>query len=255
MAKRLAFTILVTVLGTSAVLTACGDDEDRTGDMVGGEAGEHTGGSKTAGSSSGGTSAGKGGSLTLGGQMQGGQGGASGDTGMAGEGGDQTMGGAPGGGGATDGGAAGIGGAGGDGGAPNPPVAYACGSSSISRRLCSAYIAAECESLPACTDESPPGSCCTDCPAPVCPDCVALTDIEREPFAECPACLAEYDRNLLCGIEPFEAGNVSEGIACFDMYGAYQVEDCDPFLFSAQNCLEHAEVEGECPATWPLPPG
>jgi hypothetical protein len=254
MAKRLAFACVMTVLGTSLLLTACADDEDRVDDVAGGEAGEHTGGSKTAGSSSGGTSAGKGGSSTVGGEMQGGQGGAgaAGDAGMSGEGGNEMIGGAPVGGGASDGGAAGMGGGGG---ADNPPVTYACGSTTISRRLCSAYIAAECDSLPPCTEESPPGSCCTDCPAPVCPDCVPLTDLERQPFEECAACLAEYDRNLLCAIEPFEAGNLSEGVACFDMHGAYQVEACDQFFFSATQCLEYAEVQGECPATWPLPPG
>ncbi len=249
MAKRLAFTILVTVLGTSALLPACADEEDRIEDTAGGEAGNDAG-ANPGGSSSGGTSAGEGGSLTAGGEMQGGQSqggaGAAGDAGMAGEGGDTTPGGASGGGGgATDGGASGMGGA------ANPPVVYACGNTTIARRLCSAYAAAECESLPACTGDPMPDPCCTDCPAPSCPDCVSQADVERQTFTECAACLAEYDRNLLCGIEPFEAGNVSEGIACFDMFGAYQVEACDALLFSAQNCVDYI-FTNPCPATWPL---
>jgi hypothetical protein len=272
MAKRLAFTFLVTVLGTSALLTACADDGDRIGGAAAGgagnDAGADTGGSSSGGSSAG--SAGKGGSLTAGGTTHGGQSqggaGASGAAAMAGEAGATTVGGASegeggatdgeggatdGGGGATDGGGGTIDGGGGAGGADNPPVAYACGSTSLSRRLCSAYVAAECESLPACSGDPAPEPCCTNCPAPVCPDCVAQTDGERQTFSECPACLAEYDRSLLCAVEPFEAGNLSGGVACFDDFGPYQVATCDPILFSALDCVDYL-VEHPCPATWPL---
>jgi hypothetical protein len=170
---------------------------------------------------------------------------------MTGEGGDSTMGGAPIGGGATEGGA-GTGGAGGEGGAVNPPVVYACGSQTLNRRLCSALVVADCETLPACEGDPMPDPCCTACTEnTACPDCVATFDGERSTFTDCPACLAEYERNLLCAIEPFEAGNLSEGVACWDGYGAERHPDCEPILLSAFACLDEIAVNG-CPATWPM---
>jgi hypothetical protein len=184
--------------------------------------------------------------------MQGGDGpGTAGDAGMTGGGGDPSVGGAPmGGSGGTDGGAVGMGG---EGGAAGPSIVYACGSQTIEHRLCSAFIAAECEDLPACVGDPVPDPCCDYCPpAFPCPDCVEAFTGDRETFTECPACLAEYDRHLLCAVEPFEAGNVSEGVACWEGGGAERHEDCEPILLSVFRCLDHKAVEGECPETWPL---
>jgi hypothetical protein len=255
MANRLAFTIVVTVLGTSTLLGACGDDEDHIDGMNGGEAGSDagtsSGGSSSGSGGKGGSSAGKAGSVNGAGEMQGGQAGAAGDTGVGGEGGQMTVGGAPVGGvgGATDGGASGMGGAGG---ADDPAVTYACGTATLLHKLCSAFSVAECDSLPACTGDPPPDPCCsTNCASESCPQCVAGYTAEREFFAECPACLAELDRYFLCGVEPYEAGNLSEAVSCLDTEGPVVNFSCEPILFSAFECQEYL-VENPCPDSWPV---
>jgi len=255
MVNRLA-SVLLLGLGTSLVLAACDDGDDRIDDMTGGEGGSGAG-TKTGGSSSGGSAGkgGKGGSPTGGGQggQSPGEAGAAGEAGMTGEGGDTSMGGAPvGGSGPTEGGAAGMGGAGG---AENPPVTYACGDTSINRRLCSALVAAQCDTLPACEGDPPPDPCCSDCMTVVCTDCVPLVASERQNFVDvgCQPCVDEYDRHLNCGIDPFEAGNLSEGVVCYDGYGAaVHDENCYPLFASAEACLFEEAMNG-CPATWPLP--
>lgn len=269
MAKRLGFTILFSILGTSALLSACGDDEDRTGDMAGGEAGSSAG-TKTGGSSPGGSSAGKSSSgSSHGGEAQAGQSGLAGGESVGGQGGEPSQAGAAGSGmggesghaGAPEGGSAGSGGAPVDGGASgmagaaggdNPQVDYACGDSSITRKLCSAYVAAACHTLPACEGDPPPDPCCTDCITRDCPTCVGDSNIERSSFSACPACLAEYDRYLSCGIEPFEAGQLSDGIECYDTYGPTVREArCLEIFNSATSCTSHL-IEHPCPDSWPL---
>jgi hypothetical protein len=233
MRNRLGYAIVVTLLGTSAFLSACNDDDDGLDETNGGESagGEPSAGGSSAGragSTGGGGRAGAGGSA---GSSMGGDTTDAGAGGMseAGGGGDGGMGGAAAGmGGANVGGA--EGGAAGAGGAD--PVTYSCTANSINHKLCSAFAAAECGTTEAC------------------PDCVARVQEERSFFAECATCLAEFDKFYQCAIDGYEAGDVSMGVQCFEG-AAEPAEACYPLLDVAWECQDYIAVE-DCPATWPV---
>lgn len=236
MRNRLGYSIVVTLLGASAFLSACNDDEDGFDDTNGGEnaGGEPSAGSSSAGragSTGGGGRAGAGGSAgsSMGGNMTGaGMGGMS-EAGAGGDVGDGGMSGAAAGmGGANVGGA--EGGAAGAGGAD--PVTYSCTANSINHKLCSAFAAAECGTTEAC------------------PDCVARVQEERSFFAECATCLAEFDKFYQCAIDGYEAGDVTAGVQCFDN-AAEPAEACYPLLDEAWLCQDYI-IEEDCPATWPV---
>ena len=231
MSNRLRLTtIFCAVLSVSGMLAACDDSEDAVpnGDDNGGAAGDSpVAGKSTGGSSSG--SAGKTGGGTAG-MMTGGAGAGGADTaGAAGEGGEGGAGGEPAIGGAA--GAAGAGGAGGDSGAG---LEYACGSSTLSEKLCSAYVGAS-------------------CPEPTfCAECIPARDAELEYFPECPACFALHQAAFQCGIDAFESGDAAAGIGCYDF--ADLNDTCIDFFSQASTCNDYKNNNNDvCPATWPMP--
>jgi hypothetical protein len=230
--------IWVTVIGVSALLGACGDDDN--GGPNGTNGGEAAGGdtSSTAGTGGGGKAGSASVEAGAGGTAQGGA-----PTGAAGEG--EPVGGA---GGAAEAGGAGgapdaMGGAGGaaeagaggmgDGGAPPVALEYACTANTINHKLCSAYAAAACS------------------PAVDCATCVAERKGERDLYADCSTCAAEFDKVFQCGIDAFESGNLASGVECVAGHGADLTFDCYEHWESAMNCSEYA-VENPCPETWPL---
>jgi hypothetical protein len=222
MKNRLALYLLTSVLGTSCLLAACGDDSDDPA----GSGGE----TSAAGQNAGGSSAGKsqGGSA---GKAQGGKSGATGGSPSGGAGGDATSSGGASVGGADVGGVN-VGGAGGSGGEGAEPLAYDCGTTSINHELCSALSAANC---------SEPVDCA---------DCVLTRSGDRETFTECPACLAEFDAFLQCGIDAYESGNISAGIECYDGFADLN-DACAEHYNSAANCTSYL-LEHDCPASWPV---
>lgn len=133
------------------------------------------------------------------------------------------------------GGAIGAGGAtenGGAGGASSEPLAYACGTTSINHKLCSALYAADCTE------------------AVDCADCVTSRASEHETFTECPACAAEHDAFMQCGIDAYEAGMLSDGIECYDGYADLN-DNCAPHFNAAVACSTYL-LEHDCPASWPV---
>ncbi|RYZ04650.1 MAG: hypothetical protein EOO73_22750 [Myxococcales bacterium] len=236
MANRLSYVVLFAAFTGSLLVGACGDDDAIPG---GGEAGE-TGSSGSPGEAGSGGSgvSGSGGSSVSG----------SGGSGVSGSsvGGQVAAGGQGGEGGAGDGGLGGVGGSddtgqagavseGGAGGSADPGVVYACGQTTIVHKFCSAAASLN------CADQAE------------CPDCVSgLTD-ERQNFAECAPCLAEYDKVLDCAITPFEQGNPSGGLECVEDYGADFNETCYNQFLSALSCANYPATHDDmCPPKWPL---
>ncbi len=216
--------IWAVVIGGSALLGACGDDDGISNGTNGGDA--------AGGDAAGGEPSGSGGSSRPD-AGAGGQAGSpsTGDGGQVGEPNGGAGGALEGGGGAPDpaGGAA----QGGEGGAGNPPLEYACTANTINHQLCSAYSAAACEEE-------------FDCAT-----CVADRKGERELFEECGTCQTEFDKFFQCGIDAFEAGNLAAGVECVPGYGPDMTLDCYDLFESAMQCGEWAS-ENACPETWPL---
>lgn len=219
MAKRLGYAFLLTALTGSVLLAACGDDDPGAGG--GGNAGEAaSGGPSTGGSGGSGGSSGSAGKASAGAAgAEGGQpvalGGAAGN---GGEGGEVPV----------DGGAAGAGGS-----PDSPDVVYACGTSTIVHKLCSAQLSLS------CADQAD------------CADCVAERTDERGTFAECPACLAAFDVGYQCGIDAFESGHATDALECVPEYGADLTFDCYQRQEPAYQCLDWL-VEHPCPEEWPM---
>lgn len=234
MTKRLGYALVCAVVAGTFGLSACSDDDSGGSDGTAGSAGTQTGGSSSGGSSNK-AGNGSGGTATAGtgtaGAAEGGAAGAGGAT-------DGGAGGASQGGAGNDAGAAGTdAGAGGAGGAGT--LTYACGSDTLPKKLCSAFVAAD------CTDPT------------VCADCVTERTAERDDFYQadsadpCATCTDKFDAYFQCVVDAFEGGNISEGVECLDGYGAdIHFENCVPLLDEASACHTYLN-ENACPSTWP----
>jgi hypothetical protein len=236
MSNRLRLTtIFCAVLSVSGMLAACDDSDDAVpnGDENGGAAGDSPVAGKSAGGSSSG-SAGKTGGGTAG-MMTGGAGAGGADTagagGMGDGGGEPTVGGA----GADAGGAGGAAGAAGAGaGGGGAELEYACGASTLSRKLCSALTTVTCDEPTFCVE------------------CVPAREGDLELFAECPACLALHEASYQCAVDAYESGNSAAGIECF---GIADINDaCGAKFQEALSCNNYKfSHDGVCPTTWPMP--
>jgi hypothetical protein len=244
MKQRLGYVLVLALASASVGMSACsGDDTSGDEDTGGsaGAAGSHAG-TKTGGTSSSGSSN-KAGSASAG-EAGKGSGGTPDEGGAAGAGGVPGGGGADGGvGGGGDGGTssnmAGASGEAGAGGSGEPVLTYACGSNTLPKKLCSAFVGAS------CTDPT------------VCADCVTERTDERDAFladfstTPCATCTDKFDAYFQCAVDAFESGNVTSGVDCVENYGAdISFDNCIPLLDEASACHTYLN-ENECPATWP----
>lgn len=229
MNNRLSYALVLAFAGSFAI-SACSDDDSSGEEDNGGKAGVggSSAGSKTGGSTSGGSSnkagtnaGGKPGSGTAGtgtaGAADGGMGGVSeGGVSNAGAGG-------------SDAGAAGAGGEGGAG-----ELAYACGSDTQYKILCSAKVAADCPDATECSD------------------CVTVVGDEYEnSMTTCATCNALVDDYYQCGVDAFQSGDTEAGMQCIDTVGADFSDTCSEFFFAYFDCATYLE-DHTCPATWPV---
>lgn len=216
--KRLGHALVWSLFGASCLVSACSEDSDgqTPSDTDGGS--ESAGGPGTAGGTTGGSAVGGGAGTTLGGASSGGaaHAGEGGDGGVSGEAGSPAQGGD------------------GSGGAGSEELVYSCEATTQAHRVCSALVAANC---PEATD---------------CADCVTTRTGDRELFASCASCVAEYDAFEQCGIDAFESGNLSAGVECYEGFGADLNDNCAGHLQQAIACSDY-EAEHGCPAAWPLP--
>ena len=262
MSYSLRVALTLTLLGCSAAFTACSSDGDDSGSGGSGGGSAGKGGSAAAGANSGGNSGaasgGKGGGASAGsagraGGSSAGSGGATGGSsgssagsggatgGNAGTGGTSAgsggAGGSSAGNGGTGGSTAGSGGAGGSGGAA---VTYACGSDTLTKKLCSAWSAANC----------PYGLVCSDCVE-------ANADYDSSAFSSCNTCVQKVESSYQCSITAYETGHLSDGVICDDQgNGADQADfsdDCFAIFSDAIDCQNYVTSGNGCPATWPLP--
>ena len=241
MKQRAKYVFVLALAAGSIVVSACSDDSSNSaGD--GGSGGAS--GNKTAGSSAGGSAnkagsshsggdagspnGGDAGSTTAGASDAGGNGGAP-DGGMGGSGGSDA------GAGGNSGGAAGAGGAG------EPALVYACGSSTLIKKQCSALAAANCVDFVGC------------------PDCVATAISDRVAFQNdppCDTCNAKWDAFAQCEVDAFESSNLALGVECVPDYGPDGTENCYPFFNDALECEGYVGSDVDphaCPTSWPPP--
>jgi hypothetical protein len=120
-----------------------------------------------------------------------------------------------------------------DGAAGAPAIDYACTSTTWAHKLCSGQVA-------------------MNCPDPTdCSDCVASRTTERNSFADCAACVGEYDKFVQCGLDAYEANQLESAFECVDMYGADLKANCYAFVDSALDCQGY-QTENGCPTSWPV---
>ena len=238
MKQRAKYVFVLALAAGGIVVSACSDDSS-TGAGDGGSGGAS--GNKTAGSSAGG-SANKAGSSHSGGDA-GSQNGGDAGSAMAGASEAGGNGGAPDVGvGGSDAGAGGnAAGMAGAGGAGEPALVYACGSSTLIKKQCSALAAANCVDFVGC------------------PDCVATAISDRVAFQNdppCDTCNAKWDAFAQCEVDAFESGNLAFGVECVPDYGPDGTENCYPFFNDALECEGYVGSDVDphaCPTSWPPP--